>query len=367
MDGLIEKFKRDFKDKIGNRDLQEWARFLAQDDKTAFEVDHTGTLFKLYILYSYVKWPYLKIMTSLRETLHLKLIFIDLYAGNGLNMINSSEEIYVCGSALLALFGSYLLNNSRKHNGYFDHMIFTDKSAKSVELLERRCKIVLDELKEKSLTVSTSFSSNSNLVISKSDVSDPGFITSLTTWLDSIWSHHPLHVLLFIDPDRAANFKMETLAKLLRYPGDLFLLLHTDAFVEMVNKGRYLAETVKSMLGINDKELDDLYQLKKNKDIAEYYVKRFETVIKTTRIDKISKGANFREIIITTPINTGENVNYYLMYATRKTGGKDSEKWQEAFSALASEIGKMSEVGNTALEVLKGPQKTMHDFLFSDR
>lgn len=359
---LIERFKKDFQEQIGSKNLQEWAKFLADQDNSAFTVDHTGTLFKLYILYSYIKWPYLKIMANQRQKYYTKLIFIDLYAGNGLNMISAPNEIYVCGSSLLALFASYLINKSRKYDGYFDHMILIDKNSKSIELLHNRCKTILNELGENNLTMDNSLSANARVITLKSDIQNIDSITSLSNWLDSIWQNNSIHTLLFVDPDRAANFSMNILSSLLRFPGDLFILLHTETFVEMVNKGRYNIDTIQNMLGITKEEASQIFELKSNKEKAEYYVRRFESTIRETQIDKLKKGSNHRDIIITIPISIGMNANYYLLYATRKTGGSDSEKWQDVFMRFADKISKMSEVGKIALEVLKGPQKTIDDF-----
>jgi three-Cys-motif partner protein len=359
---LIERFKKDFQDQIGTKNLQEWAKFLADQDETAFVVDHTGTLFKLYILYSYIKWPYLKIMANQRQQHHTKLIFIDLYAGNGLNKISTPSEIYVLGSSLLALLAAYLINNLRNYDGYFDHMVLIDKNAKSIESLQNRCKIILNELGENRITVGDSLSSNSRIITLKSDIQDSDSIMLLSNWLDSIWKNNLIHTLLFVDPDRAANFSMNTLIKLLRFPGDLFVLLHTETFVEMVNKERYNPDTIQNMLGVTKEEVSKIFELKTNKEKAEYYVRRFESTISETQIDKLKKGSNRREVIITIPITIGTNANYYLLYATRKTGGNDSEKWQEGFMKFANDIRKMSEVGKTALEVLKGPQKTIDEF-----
>lgn len=301
-------------------------------------------------------------MANQRQQRQTKLIFIDPYAGSGLNKISTPKEIYVCGSSLLALFASHLINKSREYDGYFDHMVLIDKSSKSIEVLQNRCRIILNELGENRINIENSLSSNARIITLKSDIQNTDSIRELSQWLESIWEKNFIHTLLFVDPDRAANFSMNILAELLRFPGDLFVLLHTDTFVEMVNKERYNITTIQNMLGITEEEVGNIFELKTNKEKAEYYVRRFESTIRNTRIDKLRNGSNHRDIIITIPITIGPSTSYYLLYATRKTGGGDSGKWQEVFMKFADDIRKMSEVGKTAIDVLQGPQKRMDEF-----
>jgi len=361
MVSLIDRFTRDFQEEIGGKNLKEWADFLSNKDNTAFEVDHTGTLFKLYTLFSYAKWPYLKIMANQREKYKTQLIFLDLYCGNGLNKI-ATNNTFVCGSSILVLLASYIINNSRAYNGHFDHMVLIDKDKNSIEILEERCKTMLNELGIKTLDVGNSLSTNAKIILLKADVLDSSFIMDLSSWLRSLWTKNFIHTLLFIDPDRAGNFNMDILIQLLKFPGDLFILLHPGTFVEMVNKGRYNIETIQKMLAITHDEALNLFNIKKNKELTEFYLKRFENVITTTTIDHLRSGSNRRDVIITIPITTGTNTNYYLLYATRKTAGGESEKWQKVFGSFANEVGRMSEVGKSALAVLEGPQKTMDEF-----
>lgn len=363
MASLIDKFKEDFSKKIGNRNILDWAKSLAAKDSSAFEVEHTGTLYKLYVLFSYVKFPYLHIMASRRKDNGTRLIFLDLYSGNGLNKINGLNEIYVCGSSILTLLASFVRTQARDYLCYFDHMVLVDNHSKSVDILNERCSTIIKELQiDKILSLGKSLSTNANIISLKADVTDQSFITELSNWINSIWENNMIHILLFIDPDAPRNFSMRTLENLLQYPGDLLMLLHPATFAEMILKDRYKVETVQNMLGVDENEANRLFEIKSSTTLSNYYVERFENVIKNTTIRKLVSGSNQRNIIIKIPIKTGSQTSYYLLYATRKTGGKDSTKWQEAFSNFASEIGKMSDVGQAALDVLQGNQSRIDHF-----
>jgi len=68
VDKLYERFNENFKVKIGNYTIPEWGTILASMNSEAFSVENTGTLFKLYSLYAYLKFPYLHIIpTALSE------------------------------------------------------------------------------------------------------------------------------------------------------------------------------------------------------------------------------------------------------------------------------------------------------------
>jgi hypothetical protein len=61
---IIERFKKDFTEMIGNKDIIAWSNYLSKKNSTAFSVEHPGSLFKLYSLYSYLIFPYLPIIGS---------------------------------------------------------------------------------------------------------------------------------------------------------------------------------------------------------------------------------------------------------------------------------------------------------------
>lgn len=133
---LIKKFKEDFDEKIGGKNLKEWSRFLSQKNRDAFLVAHTGTLYKLYTMFSYTRRPYLEIFTNPNKPKGIKTFFIDLYGGNGLNQITDPEH-FLCGSSILAFLASYSLTEKRHHDSYFDHLISIDKKKKIYKIVKR--------------------------------------------------------------------------------------------------------------------------------------------------------------------------------------------------------------------------------------
>jgi hypothetical protein len=83
----IDKLLTDFNEEIGDKNILTWSQFIASKDLTAFRVEHPGTLFKLYLLYQYLRFPYIPIMQKLRfKFKSRKLIYIDIFSGNGLTL-----------------------------------------------------------------------------------------------------------------------------------------------------------------------------------------------------------------------------------------------------------------------------------------
>jgi hypothetical protein len=74
----------------GDKNILTWSQFLASEAPTAFRVKHPGTLFKLYLLYQYLRFPYIPIMQRLRSKFNSrKLVYKDIFSGNGLNAMKS--------------------------------------------------------------------------------------------------------------------------------------------------------------------------------------------------------------------------------------------------------------------------------------
>jgi len=118
MESLFERFIRNFREEINHRNILQWGEFLASMNSTAFEVQHTGALFKLYSLYSYLRFPYLHIMMSRRQKGQFpqKIVYLDLFSGIGLNKVNTEgRSYYICGSGILVLLASYLLSEKRRY------------------------------------------------------------------------------------------------------------------------------------------------------------------------------------------------------------------------------------------------------------
>ncbi len=68
-----------------------------------------------------------------------KMVYLDLFAGNGLNKIEYERRKYfVCGSSLPSLLSAYSLTQTRQYSCYFDHMILIDNNPRSNGLLADR-------------------------------------------------------------------------------------------------------------------------------------------------------------------------------------------------------------------------------------
>jgi hypothetical protein len=111
-----------------------------------------------------------------------KLIYLDLYCGNGLNRIQiDKKELFICGSALLALLASH--SRSRVDGKcYFDRMILVDSNVNNTKLLSERCKAVVSELESREISVQDSFYNTSpNILTITGDSTDAVFISKLST------------------------------------------------------------------------------------------------------------------------------------------------------------------------------------------
>ena len=252
MESLFERFIRNFREEINHRNILQWGEFLASMNSTAFEVEHTGTLFKLYSLYSYLRFPYLHIMMSRRQKGQFpqKIVYLDLFSGNGLNKVNTEgRSHYICGSGILALLASYVLSEKRRYTCYFDHMLLIDSDNKNNVILLDRCKSMLKNLGIESVsgTDNDLTSKYTNITTIHGDATKSRFMDKITDWLDDIWDKHSIHIMLFVDPPSPSTLNVSILKRLLVYPGDFLMLLHPGTFAEMVSKRRYNIETIQTM------------------------------------------------------------------------------------------------------------------------
>jgi hypothetical protein len=358
---LIDRFESDLKKKIGSKSLPEWGEFLATKNNVAFPVKHTGTLFKLYALYAYLIFPYLQIIRGWRKgnPRYRKFLYLDIFAGDGLNEISTAgDKYYLCGSALLAMFASHLL--SSKSESYFDQMIMVDNNPDSLNRLSERLNLIISELNLRShFSISNTLQSHDKVMVLNGDATDCKFINSIKDYLQNLLAYSSINIMFFIDPPAPESLRASTLKKLLPFPGDVLMLLHTGIFAEIVNKKRYTQDKLIDMLDIGQGEIDRLYsRTHKPEDLYRYYVTRYEKIIGNIEILKIQSGSKVRDVIKTVEIKT-KTGHYVLLYATRRTGGSDPEKWQDAFETFARRISKLSETGELALQILLGKQKRL--------
>ncbi|MGH9982467.1 MAG: three-Cys-motif partner protein TcmP [Nitrososphaeraceae archaeon] len=360
-DKLYQRFINDFNQKIHGKTINEWSTTLADRNEKAFNVDHPGTLFKLYSLYAYLIFPYLPIISNLRRKNNGKMIYVDLFAGNGLNKIELGKSKYfVCGSPILALLATYILSQGKSESCFFDKMILVEKDRENVDLLKERLKLIIKDLGIKhSVNIGDNIQSDSKILVLKGNVKEANFINQLTNEIDRIWNNKLLQSMLFVDPGSPENLDMNMLKQLLGYPGDLLMLLHPGIFAEMINKKRYKITTLRSMLGLQTEDVQSIYtNTHTPSKLITAYVDRYKEAVKEIEMRRLTKGSRFREKITEVPIKTGE-ANYVLLYATRETGGRDYLTWQGVFHEFAKHISQLSDSGPLALEILTGNQQRL--------
>lgn len=361
---LIEILQQEFNRNIGDKNLAEWGKYIGKTNSTAFKVTHSGTLFKLFSLYSYLLYTYLPIMRNWRSISNSrKLLYIDIFCGNGLNKLTiNGKETFVCGSAILTLFASHRLTQNFRNNYFFDNMLLIDRRENNIDLLKQRCDHLISELNLSNInSIDTTFNTKSKINFVRGNLKSDSFVNRIISHIEDYWSKNQLiHIMFFIDPGSPPSLRMSTLRSLLVYPGDLIMLLHPGIFAEMVKKKKYKDETLKEMLDLRDYEINKLNRFTVPQ-LQKLYVDRYINEIRKIEIRKITKGSPFREII--TPVHIRTKSSYYvLIYATRKTGGPDYEKWQETFKKFAEEIGKLSNLRGLILNILSGEQKQIPGF-----
>jgi three-Cys-motif partner protein len=366
-DSLYQRFINDFNQKIHGKTINEWGNILASQNEKAFTVDHPGTLFKLYSLYAYLIFPYLPIISSLRSKHNVEMIYVDPFAGNGLNKIELGKTKYfVCGSPILTLLASHALSQKRSYSCYFDKMILVEKDREKIELLKERLETIIIHLGIKHIVnIGDNLQSKSNILVLNANSKDTNFLRQLTCEIDRIWNEKLMQTMLFVDPGSPENLDISMLKKLLSYPGDLLMLLHPGIFAEMANKKRYAVTTLRSMLGLQSEDAKSIFKnTQMPSKLVKYYIDNYREAIKKIEMQRLIKGSKFREKITEVSIQTG-GAHYTLLYATRETGGSDFLKWQGVFHDFAKHIGQLSDSGPLALEVLTGNQHSLDKWVRS--
>jgi len=125
-----------------------------------------------------------------------RIVYLDLFSGNGLNKVNTERCYYICGSGILVLLASYVLYEKRRYTCYFDHMLLVDNDKKNNVILLDRCKSMLKCLGiESILSVDNDLAANTNIMTIHGDATKLRFMDKITEWLDKIWSKHTIHIM----------------------------------------------------------------------------------------------------------------------------------------------------------------------------
>lgn len=246
------------------------------------------------------------------------MIYLDLFAGNGLNEISDARDrkYLVPGSPILAILASFRIQSRRIYPCYFDKMLFIDSDKQTTDILFDRCSVMVDALRvQNSLTIGHGYNSKKNIQVIKADITNTNSASDLIDNLQQIRDGGKMHIMLFIDPPTPVSLELPTIKNLLTFPSDVIMLLQR----------------------IREREVKNV------KEIGIY------------------SGSPFREIVVIVPLRTKES-NCYLLYATRKTGG-NSHEWQLPAEKFARWMGKFSDSGPTAISVLQALQSRLYDFL----
>jgi hypothetical protein len=375
MGKAINRLVQDWGRRIAGSTLQEWAeRLYSEKAKDAFEVDNPGTLMKLFFLWNYTRFPYLRIMASQRDkqrahNRQAKLFYLDPYAGNGIVEVKrGNERIRIPGSSVHALLAPILLHeeHSPSYPYYWDIMVLNDNSHDYRTQLINRYQCIFNRL----ATLEYPYKIHNVLPPTVED--RVAAITGYDCAQQTAWSEFRrflgmvrgkngwIHGLIFLDPPSPGEMPLRFLRQLLSVPSDVIALLHTGIFAENVNMGRYRPATLASVLNCGIRLATSLLQqTHRIEDLEELYVRQFCNILRGTRMHGIISGSPTRDFIKPIRLSTGRR-RYHLIVATRTTGGREFESWQKWLNEFAKEVEKLSDLDRLVIDILSGKQATLN-------
>jgi hypothetical protein len=376
-DRAIDKIIQYWGSKIAGLTLQGWdEKLYSETGEEAFEVDNPGTIMKLFLLWNYMLFPYLHIMASQRQKQRKKnrlgkLFYFDPYAGNGIVKIRANDQIIMIpGSAILALLAPILLHEKRKtaYSYYWDVMVLNDVEERYRESLIKRCKYITGQtsilehpytITTTLLSINTSPSRRHIIVTNYNCAQENDWLTFNRSFDDIKRKSGWIHGLIFFDPPTPREMPLKPISKLLSIPSDVIALLHTGIFAENVNMRRYKPDTLTDILNCDIKTAESLLgQTHTVHELENLYLERFCILLGSIKMD-VSSGSNVRDVIKYIPLRTKKG-RYHLIVATRKTGGKQFEKWQNWFNKFANEVSKLSDHDSLVVEILSGRQAILN-------
>jgi hypothetical protein len=368
--------ERNWRRRIARLTPQEWAENLySETGEDAFEVDNPGTVMKLLFLWNYMLFPYLHIMASQRAVQsaynrRAKLFYLDPYAGNGLVKVRvGSESIIIPGSSVLALLAPILLHEERTpgYPYYWDIMVLNDINNKYRTQLITRYMFILKRLS----TLGHLYKIYSELppptledrIVAVTDFE----CEQQTTWsgfrrfLEMVKGEDGwMHGLIFLDPPSPKEMPLRFLGELLRIPSDVIALLHTGIFADNVNMRKYRSDTLASILNCDIKDAESLLQnTHKIEELENLYVQKFCELLQVTPMHGIISGSRTRDFIKSIRLSTGKR-HYYLVVATRTTGGKKFVEWQNRLKEFAEKVEKLSDLDRLVIDILSGKQAKLN-------
>jgi len=366
----LEKLKEGWQVRIMGLSLEEWASKLSKIEADIyFQAEHTGTLFKLLFLWSYLIHPYLVIIANRRAN-HKSgkaiMFYADPYAGSGLCKLStkSNNVIPILGSSLLALLAPFRMhekNPNVKYSYLWDYMFLNEIDENCRKALKKRLQYVLECYKHHHVSAPYHISENLRKNESRSIIITNYDCTKVQYWeifrnslLESLnWKVDWIHGLLFIDPPTPSKINLAGFIKLLEVPSDVIILLHDGLFAEIIKRGWYkgMEKDLTYALTMRGSEEIDFNELRKMKleDISSYYVKVYESALKETKIKGIKDGSETRSEIIKFSIRTKRR-HYTLLLGVRKTRGKQFNRWFNWAKDLSEEMSRLSELGEIIVD-----------------
>jgi hypothetical protein len=381
MGKAIDLLRNYWDSRISGLTLQALAeRLYTETGGEEFVVDNPGTLMKLLFLWSYMRFPYLHIMGSQREkhrknNRQAKLFYLDPYAGNGVVKvrIEKDNEIRVPGSAVLALLVPTLLHKERSKimNYIWDVMVLNDVSDKHQQELIWRYTYIFNDLFTKEFILPLNYkiyseapspplSADYTVIISSYDCTQETTWVKFSQFLNAIKGQKGwLHGLVFLDPPSPAEMPLSFIPRLLSVPSDIITLLHTGIFAENVFKRIYKPKTLMNILNCDYKLAESLLQQTHTRDeLEKLYLDRFCVLLNNTKLH-VGRGSPIRDFIRPIRLRTKRG-HYYLVIATRTTGGEKYIEWQNWLDKFAAEVEALNDVQPSVIDILLSKQATLN-------
>ena len=282
---------------------------------------HPWTALKLVFLKLYTP-----LYTSIIRKRFKNMVYIDLFAGSGLNTYEGYKEVYLPGSPIIAW--SYATIS-------FDKMFLVEKNDVRARMLEKRMEFVVSSHKRFNV-----FCNDANRVIYRI--------------MNRVEEEKSTHYLAFIDPT-AFEVKWSTFERLLtsNIRGDIILLFHSR------NAARIAGKVLKG------EDVSSLFEFFGNNTWLEHVKmrrnKRMEEALTEYLIDKI-KRTRSKVIVNTIRVKLRRKVHYLLIFVTNVT--KSGNPWLKKMQRIKEFIEKTNpETVDTAIREILGKTITLHRFL----
>jgi len=270
---------------------------------------------------------YISVYTNIAKKWFEKIVYIDLFAGDGFNYLRGINEAII-GSPVIA-YTVPRKNTKKGENKDFDQMILVEIDKKKAQCLQK----VIPK----------------TAMIFPTSANDPEVMHFIKK---SLLDGRNNHYLAFIDP-YAMQIHWNTLKELMKIPGDLIIIFLTNSVQRIW--GSYYKEKDKP----DKKILDDFFGDERwleippsieggsIEDLLQLYISKIQT---------------YREIVIPIKVHGLKgNFCYHMLVATRST--KSKSQWLDAVYRVKEKVEKVTDKDiELFFQVYNGQQLTMDDF-----